>query len=130
MPPAIEERLRFLAWLDREALCRQVEAWPNDLAARYGGEEFAIILPSAGQEQAARIANKLKAKIRGMAILHAGGDKGVVTVSIGVATQDEFSVTDTATIVSQADEALYYAKVSGRDLVMSWQQPALSKAQV
>lgn len=89
----------------------------EDVAARYAGDEFAIILPGAAEGPALRIAERI---MSGAASVVAAVDTPVdqhVTLSIGLATRwpGEHSATRT---VALADEALYRAKDSGRDLVV------------
>jgi diguanylate cyclase (GGDEF)-like protein len=89
---------------------------PLDIAARYGGEELAIVLYQVTTEQAQTIAEQLRATIAGARIEHRGSQMhGIVTVSIGIAwTQAtlDHSPQDT---VQVADEALYAAKLEGRN---------------
>lgn len=90
-----------------------------DLLCRYGGEEFCIFLPGVGTTQAQAIAERLRAEIEA----HAGA--GVrsksdlsVTSSFGLAelTPD---LSDPAKLLERADEALYQAKRSGRNRVVT-----------
>jgi len=87
----------------------------SDVASRYGGEEFAIITPETGLESALLVADKLR---RVVGSWHFPGVARPVTISAGVAefptqgsTRDE--------LVRAADEALYAAKQSGRDRVVT-----------
>ena len=80
-----------------------------DLAYRVGGEEFVVLLPGASRDEAALLAERLRAAVAGTA--HAGLD---VTVSLGVATTEGDAVADA---MLRADTALYAAKAAGRDCV-------------
>ncbi|RVD47550.1 diguanylate cyclase, partial [Mesorhizobium sp. M8A.F.Ca.ET.023.02.2.1] len=99
---------------------------PADAAARYGGEEFALILPETDARGAFVIAENLRSKVRDLALGHAGSEKGIVTVSIGVGTFDAGGgAMEIADLLNRADEALYGAKAAGRDRVHGW-RPHLS----
>ena len=83
----------------------------TDFLARWGGEEFAIIVPHARAEEAAKLAEALRAAIAG----HVSEDVEPITCSFGLA---EYQPGDTAeTLVERADKALYCAKVTGRNRV-------------
>lgn len=84
---------------------------PGDTVARYGGEEFAMLLPATDMEGAMLVANRLLAGLAGMAMEHAGAPAGVVSLSVGVACGDG---RHPASLVREADEALYRAKRTGR----------------
>lgn len=92
---------------------------PSDLAARYGGEEFVLLLPSTDSTGARHLAETIRAGIeaRAMPRGRSPGD-GVVTVSIGVATERPgVQVRKPEGLVAQADHALYAAKAAGRNRV-------------
>jgi diguanylate cyclase (GGDEF)-like protein/PAS domain S-box-containing protein len=92
---------------------------PADLAARYGGEEFAAVLPDTGPEQAAQVAETIRARIAALGISHApAAGRPHVTMSIGVATFDKDSLADAAAMLAAADSCLYAAKHAGRDCVI------------
>jgi diguanylate cyclase (GGDEF)-like protein len=83
----------------------------SDLIARWGGEEFLLLMPGADGEMARRAAEKLRMAIEGLEL----EDVGRVTCSFGVT---QFSDDDTADeLVSRADQALYVAKLEGRNRV-------------
>jgi diguanylate cyclase (GGDEF)-like protein len=90
---------------------------PGDIAARYGGEEFVILLPNTSSDGTVRIAETLRAKVEAMGIAHAPSPYGVVTVSIGCTTSYAGKGRDAVSLLSDADEALYIAKTSGRNRV-------------
>ncbi|WP_051407717.1 diguanylate cyclase [Mesorhizobium sp. LNHC229A00] len=119
--PAGDECLRAVS------RCIQATARrPADAAARYGGEEFALVLPETDARGAFVIAETLRSKVRDLAMAHAGSEKSIVTVSIGVSTLDADGATmEIADLLRRADEALYGAKAAGRDRVHGW-RPHLS----
>lgn len=105
---------------------RSVARRPGDRAARYGGEEMALILPNTREEAAIAMAHDLRMRIRALEIPHTGSEKGVVTVSIGVATIGKLARQVPSTqFINRADEALYRAKASGRDAVRAWEEEAV-----
>ena len=55
-----------------------------DVLGRFGGEEFVAVLPGAGQQEACHIAERLRGRVRDIAV-QARGATVTVTVSIGVA---------------------------------------------
>lgn len=93
---------------------------PGDLPARYGGEEFALILGNTDMRAAVEIAHALLAAIRGLEIPHAGSPASpLVTASIGVATMYPQKGTEEAVLIKAADDCLYCAKKSGRNMVFA-----------
>jgi two-component system cell cycle response regulator len=88
-----------------------------DLVTRFGGEEFIILLPDAGLEAAAIIAERLREAVAASPVDLPGG--GVpVTASFGVSTVlwDECNA---ETAIRRADAALYKAKRQGRNRVVT-----------
>lgn len=89
----------------------------SDLIGRYGGEEFVILLPNTDRDAGYTIAERLRREIssKEFDVTRAGI---VITISIGltVARPDEDT---TDTIINRADHALYQAKSSGRNRVVS-----------
>jgi diguanylate cyclase len=91
----------------------------EDLAARYGGEEFAIILPKARLADALRVGEEIRALVAAKKVVNrrTGEALGQITLSIGAA---EYRAGETpADLIHRADEAMYVAKRSGRDRVIS-----------
>ncbi len=84
----------------------------EDLCARFGGEEFVTLLThtslEAGSKQAERIRSKLEIK-------EIGPQKINITASFGVAALKEGEEVDS--LIKRADDALYQAKRSGRNMV-------------
>ena len=87
----------------------------TDFAARYGGEEFIVLLPATDAEGAYHVAERICAHVKSLGINHdVSHGIGVITVSIGVASLSENSLSE-AELLKQADSALYQAKKSGRN---------------
>jgi two-component system cell cycle response regulator len=92
---------------------------PNDKLGRYGGEEFCAILPETSLENAAVIAEELRALVAGASFL-AESHEIKVTISIGAgALRDGMRAPD---LYQAADEMLYQAKRTGRNKVCSLPQ--------
>ena len=92
---------------------------PSDVVARYGGEEFVVILPYTSMENASHLAVQICDSLAGH-VFNADDHNISVTVSIGVSSvvpSDEGRPRD---LISQADEALYRAKSSGRNRVCEY----------
>jgi len=93
-----------------------------DVFIRYGGEEFVVILPQTPQVEAAHIGERIRSQVEEMII---DTDKAVdqsgrlkITVSVGVTSFPENGKSH-EDLVSVADQALYRAKGSGKNLVCS-----------
>ena len=86
-----------------------------DVLGRFGGEEFVAVLPGAGQQEACHIAERLRGRVRDIA-LQARGATVNITVSIGVAALG-VDGGDLFELLAAADAALDRAKKSGRDRV-------------
>jgi diguanylate cyclase (GGDEF)-like protein len=101
-----------------EALTSQSRDY--DRAGRFGGEEFVLLLAQTGEQDACRIAERLRGYVAALAIptddrpdaptIH-------VTISIGVtafARGESFELTD---LLAASDSAMYAAKQAGRNQV-------------
>ena len=88
-----------------------------DILVRYGGEEFCCLLPETGLEPALVLAERIRLAIEAEQFVY--NDLRIkVTVSIGV---HEFkdNIDSPDILLKKADEALYLAKKSGRNQVVS-----------
>ncbi|WDE13791.1 GGDEF domain-containing protein [Thalassomonas haliotis] len=91
--------------------CITASVRETDIPARYGGEELAVIMPRTRLNTALDIAERLRSKVEATVI-----DNIRVTASFGVAvtTQD---ICDAKQLIQSADNALYQAKISGKNTV-------------
>ncbi len=100
------------------AIIRDVTSRAGDFAARYGGEEFIILIPGLKHDEAMQYGEKLRQLCESRALAHpASSVASVVTISVGVATIIPTEDRDIATLVAEADAALYRAKREGRNMV-------------
>jgi len=91
-----------------------------DVPSRFGGDEFALLFPKTTTHIAHDIAQRLRLIISETPFPFADGrPEAFLTVSIGVATFPDNAL-DWHTLISNADRALYKAKASGRNSVMTF----------
>lgn len=91
----------------------------NDVAARYAGDEFALLLPDAGEELSQSIATRLRREVEDFRFLRSESDGGVhLSFSYGIATTRS-SDTAPASLVEEADRAMYRDKEDGKQGVRS-----------
>ncbi|WP_460304775.1 GGDEF domain-containing protein [Actinocorallia aurea] len=102
-------------------LCHQLRDY--DVIGRFGGEEFAVLLPGADTVEACRVAERLRARVRRLAV-PADDTTVSVTISVGVSLYRTHGQ-DLIELLASADLALYRAKESGRDRVCL---PAIRKS--
>jgi diguanylate cyclase (GGDEF)-like protein len=95
----------------------------GDIVARLGGDEFAVVLPQSTPTEARVVAEALVAAIRNHDPTLDGVDP--VTASIGVAIFGDDPRMSYATLVSEADTAMYAAKDGGRDGVRVFDAEAI-----
>lgn len=88
-----------------------------DVAARYGGEEFIVLTNRADTGHAERLAERLRSSI---------AESGI-TVSCGVAHYPNDKSRFPDDLIRLSDEALYAAKRSGKNKVVSWSENMMEK---
>jgi diguanylate cyclase (GGDEF)-like protein/PAS domain S-box-containing protein len=96
----------------------------TDLVGRYGGEEFCVVLSKLYLDKAAQIAERIRQAIEKKSC---SGVK--ITVSLGVSSL-ELNTNNPDELIDQADKALYAAKKSGRNRVVTWGKDFNSVAEV
>ena len=92
----------------------------GDTAYRYGGEEFLIVLPEQSPESATLAADRMRRAVEDLLIPHdAKTPPGTLTISGGVAAILPGQGKGVEALLSEADNALYRAKRSGRNRVVT-----------
>jgi len=91
-----------------------------DMVGRYGGEEFVIALPETGRESARQVAQRLRKKVEER-VFKAYDEKLKLTISVGVAIYPE-DASGLSDIIDKADQALYAAKNSGKNVVCEYKR--------
>jgi diguanylate cyclase len=89
---------------------------PQDTLARYGGEEFVVLMPDTPFEKGVEAMTRLQRELTKRFFM-AGTEKLLITFSAGVAqlSPDEAGME----AIRRADEAMYLAKRSGKNRVVS-----------
>jgi diguanylate cyclase len=111
-----DQVLRLMANALRERVREQ------DLPARYGGEELIVVLPGAELDACAEVAERIRRSIAECRITRrsTGELLPAITVSIGAA---QFRPGESATqLIERCDAALYLAKRTGRNRVVTEQR--------
>jgi diguanylate cyclase (GGDEF)-like protein len=96
--------------------CRQI-----DLPSRFGGEEFAIVVPGEAISGTVHLAERCREAVANVLVIVAT-DELRATASFGVA--DAAGADSPEDLIQHADEALYRAKIAGRNRVESHEKPA------
>lgn len=104
---------RVLATLG-DRLRHQVRA--TDSVGRWGGEEFIFVMPDLTLNDAARIMDRIREAVGGH-VVPCSGHSHHVTMSVGVSCRPPGAKSHR--VIKRADDALYEAKQSGRDMVRS-----------
>jgi diguanylate cyclase (GGDEF)-like protein len=87
-----------------------------DVISRYGGEEFAVILPETDPDGALIVAEKIRQSVEADARF-----RRRVTISLGISSLSGEQLSH-ATLVEQADRALYQAKSQGRNRAVTYEE--------
>jgi two-component system cell cycle response regulator len=97
---------------------------PGDLVGRYGGEEFLVILKDCGPESVLRRGEQIRQSVAAH-LFPVDLEHLSISISVGaVAVDEEASQQNLEALLSQADAALYRAKLDGRNrLVIADQHP-------
>jgi len=91
----------------------------SDIAARIGGEEFAVILPETSTREAEAVAGRVLNGLRKATVRLGGGASVSLSASIGLSGGIAAKEESAFALFAEADKALYKAKTTGRDRLVS-----------
>jgi diguanylate cyclase (GGDEF)-like protein len=108
-----DEVIKYLS----DVLARYIK-YPN-LPVRYGGEEFLAIVYNNNLDEVRQLASDIRAEFSSK-VINANSETFSKTLSVGIASFPEDSQSAWETL-KHADVALYNAKNSGRDKVVTFE---------
>jgi len=103
--------------LRRVAALLRTGARRADTVARYGGDEFALVLPDTDEAGALAATERLRDVVAHYFRAPAHGGRPRITLSMGIAVSPTHGISPSQ-LVKAADDALYQAKLSGKDRVI------------
>lgn len=112
--PAGDEVLRELA-----KRMKRISLPDGAVLSRNGGEEFSILLPGVIKEKGTAIAEQVRCTVADNPFIVDGGLSLPITISLGVCTFPD-DASGAKELYERADQALYRAKESGRNLVVTY----------
>lgn len=101
-----DEILIIISRLLAETFSRQ-----DDMVFRYGGEEFVTIVNTTNREGASQIFERLRQKIEGFDFPQI--ERLTISIGYSIVKQQQTA----ADLLGEADQALYYAKENGRNVI-------------
>ena len=87
----------------------------QDVIGRFGGEEFILLLPNTTPAQAQNVAERCRLAIGELKFTSEDHQEFSISASFGISST--LSADESHLIISQADQALYAVKASGRNQV-------------
>ncbi|MDX8410218.1 MAG: GGDEF domain-containing protein [Mariprofundales bacterium] len=98
--------------------CVQASVREYDLVARYGGDEFVALMALDGDgatQVVEAIGHRILELVRSGSFPEYAGLQA--SVSIGIVVQPSATLSDGATLLAKADQAVYQAKASGKNML-------------
>lgn len=89
----------------------------DGVAGRYGGEEFILMLPGKNLSDAEVIMNSFHQAIKELVLIYNKTEEVKINISLGLSAYPDLA-NDTESLLSRADNAMYYAKKHGRGQVI------------
>ena len=117
----INDRMGHLAgdrYLERVGEVIRETMRAADIPCRYGGEEFCVLLPETDLDGATRIAERIRSRVSNLEA-RSGEEVLRTTISVGIAAYPADYPGTIQGFLEKADQALYLAKQSGRDRVLT-----------
>ncbi|GAO35776.1 response regulator [Sulfuricella sp. T08] len=90
----------------------------QDIVSRIGGEEFMVICPDTSLKEGAQYAELIRKTFED-SLINAGAERIKINVSIGVAEYNP-AMPHFSALIKAADDALYQAKLNGRNKVVAY----------
>ena len=90
----------------------------SDLVARYGGEEFIMVAADTDAGTALALAETICESLEALQLPHERAPLGCVTISIGIVALVPDEGQTAEILVQMADQAMYQAKIQGRNQVV------------
>ena len=90
----------------------------SDLVARYGGEEFIMVAADTDAGTALALAETICESLAALQLPHERSPLGCVTISIGIVALVPDEGQTAEILVQMADQAMYQAKIQGRNQVV------------
>ncbi|MBX7220217.1 MAG: diguanylate cyclase [Blastocatellia bacterium] len=111
-----DECLKKVAALLQDELKR-----PGDLIGYYSGDQLMVLLPETPVEGARIVAEKMKAAVENLAIPNSRSPRGIITISLGMASTVPQNRTSCAAIVAAVELALFQSQRAGGNQVVMGQ---------
>ena len=99
----------------------------SDIICRYGGEEFCVLLPGCNEKTAWNWAERIRHQFETHPIRHNNFEIGI-TVSFGIAERT-FGTAFLDELIEQSDQALLFAKESGRNRCVRYSETVSSETE-
>jgi diguanylate cyclase (GGDEF)-like protein len=92
----------------------RTSARETDVVARFGGDEFVVILPDTSSDGAMAVGDRVRERVAAHRFLELEGLSIALTVSVGVATLPDVSLSADG-LIHAADDAMYWVKDRGKN---------------
>ena len=101
----------------------------SDLPCRYAGDEFALLMPNTSSQEGLLTADRIRQQFSDL-IIDADAWSFRASITGGVCTCGAGEEIAAEELVRRADEAMYAAKVQGRNRVLAWSPDCTEQTEV
>lgn len=92
-----------------------------NIIARYGGEEFVVLMPDTNVGEAKAFGDSVRLSVKNLnIILNKERGNETVTISVGIASNEDKGIKCAKDLIDCADKALYNAKELGKNRAEVW----------